>query len=90
MAPRTCSAYQKRGGGGRGIVSAWDHEAMDKAKAVQFTPLRKVGGSVMLAVPQRHPRYKLEELLVRSNRKARRSRHERQWLTNPPAGREVV
>lgn len=81
------------------------------------TNLRKVGGSVMLAVPpalldmlhlgpgtevglavesgrlviepRRRPRYTLQQLLAQSKLR-RRSRRERQWLTEKPAGRELL
>lgn len=81
------------------------------------TNLRKVGGSVMLAVPPalldilhlqpgakvgmavengrlvvepQRPRYSLEELLAQCNRKARRSRKEREWLDSKPFGGELI
>ena len=82
------------------------------------THLRKVGGSVMLAVPpalldtlqlqagtqvgiavergrlivepQKRPRYKLEELLARCDRKAPRTRQERDWLEDKPVGGELI
>jgi antitoxin ChpS len=82
------------------------------------TNLRKVGGSVMLAVPpalldilqlgagatvgiavksgrlivepRRRPRYTLEELLAKCNRKARRSKEDREWLDAKPVGREII
>jgi antitoxin ChpS len=82
------------------------------------THLRKVGGSVMLAVPpalldtlqlqagtqvgiavergrlivepQERPRYTLEELLARCNPKAPRTRQERDWLEDKPAGSELI
>ncbi len=80
--------------------------------------LRKVGGSVMLAIPKamldaldlapdaavglsikagrlvvdpkRRRRYSLDELLAQCKPSARRSREERDWLKNPPAGRELI
>jgi antitoxin ChpS len=82
------------------------------------TNLRKVGGSVMLAVPpalldilrlqpgaqvgiaiesgrlvvepRGQPRYTLDELLAQCNPKAARSRPDREWLDNPPAGGELL
>jgi antitoxin ChpS len=87
------------------------------------TNLRKVGGSVMLAVPpalldilrlrpgvkvgmaiesgrlvvkpQRRPRYTLAELLAQcepktARTKARRTKEEREWLDDKPAGRELL
>ncbi|MGD0128218.1 MAG: antitoxin [Terriglobia bacterium] len=82
------------------------------------TNLRKVGGSVMLAVPRpvlevlhlgpgasvdirverdrlvvephARPRYALEELLAQCNPKARRSKEEREWLSNKPVGGELI
>ncbi|MFZ0320595.1 MAG: hypothetical protein WAL56_15840 [Candidatus Sulfotelmatobacter sp.] len=93
---------------------------------MQTTNLRKVGGSVMLAVPpalleilQLHagakvgiaiqsgrlvvephqcPRYTLDELLAQCNPTARRSKkssrrrskEDREWLSNKPVGRELI
>ena len=82
------------------------------------TSLRKVGGSVMLAVPpalldilrlrpgvrvgiaiesgrlvvepQQRPRYTLDELLAQCNPKARRTKEDREWLGNGPAGTEIL
>jgi antitoxin ChpS len=86
--------------------------------AMHTTNLRKVGGSIMLAVPpallevlhlqpgakvglavhsgrlvvepRARPRYTLDELLARCNPKARRTRKEKEWLDNKPAGRELL
>jgi antitoxin ChpS len=86
--------------------------------AMHRTNLRKVGGSVMLAVPRavldvlhltpgasvgirverdrlvvephKRPRYTLDELLAQCNPKARRTKEEREWLTNKPAGGELI
>lgn len=80
--------------------------------------LRKVGGSVMLAVPpalldilhlrpgvkvglavrsgrlvvepQERPRYTLKELLAQCNLKARRTKQDREWLDDTPAGGELI
>ena len=82
------------------------------------TKLRKVGGSVMLAVPpalldvlglepgarvgiavesdrlvvepERRPRYTLTELLAQCNPKSRRSKEDREWLSDQPAGGELI
>ncbi len=82
------------------------------------TNLRKVGGSIMMAVPpalldilrlrpgakvgitvqsgrlivepRQRPRYTLDELLAQCNPKAPRSRGEREWLDNKPAGGELI
>lgn len=82
------------------------------------TNLRKVGGSVMLAVPpalleilqlragatvniavksgrlvvepKKRPRYTLDELLAKCDRKARRVKQDRAWLEAKPAGRELI
>ena len=82
------------------------------------TNLRKVGGSIMLAVPpalldllrlragakvgiavesgrlvvepQHRPRYTLDELLAQCNRKAARTKEEREWLKSKPAGAELL
>ena len=85
---------------------------------MHITNLRKVGGSIMLAVPpalldilqlrpgakvglevqsgrlvvepQQRPRYTLDELLAQCNPKARRSKEEREWLNDKPAGGELI
>ena len=82
------------------------------------TSLRRVGGSIMLAVPpalldilrlrpgakvgitvqsgrlivepRQRPRYTLDELLAQCNAKAPRSREEREWLDDKPAGGELI
>jgi antitoxin ChpS len=82
------------------------------------TNLRKVGGSVMLAVPpalldilqlgtgaqvgltveggrlivepRRRPRYTLDELLAQCNPKSPRTKEDREWLDNKPAGAELL
>ena len=82
------------------------------------TNLRKVGGSIMLAVPpalldilrlrpgvqvgiaieggrlviepQQRPRYTLDELLAQCNPKAPRSKEEREWVNEKPAGAELI
>ncbi len=82
------------------------------------TTLRKVGGSIMLAVPpallgilrlrpgakvgisvdsgrlvvepQRRPRYTLNELLAQCNPRAGRSKEDREWLDDRPAGAEFI
>lgn len=86
--------------------------------AKHTTHLRKVGGSVMLAVPpamldilrlrpgvqvgiaiesgrlvvepRPRPRYTLDELLAQCDPKARRTKEDREWLVNGPAGAEIV
>jgi antitoxin ChpS len=82
------------------------------------TNLRKIGGSVMLAVPpalldilhlqpgakvclavesgrlivqpQLRRRYTLDQLLAQCNPKARRTKQEREWIDNKPAGGELI
>ena len=82
------------------------------------TNLRKVGGSVMLAVPpalldildlrpgarvgitvesgrlvvepRKRPRYSLDELLAQCDRKAARTKEEREWLDDKPVGSELI
>ena len=82
------------------------------------TNLRKVGGSVMLAVPpallnilslrpgtkvgiavehgrlvveaQKRPQYTLDELLARCNRRARRTKEDREWAAGKPVGDELI
>jgi antitoxin ChpS len=85
---------------------------------MHLTNLRKVGGSVMLAVPpalldilrlrpgsqvgiaiesgrlvvepQPRPRYTLDELLAQCNPRKSRTREEREWLSDKPAGAEIL
>jgi antitoxin ChpS len=81
--------------------------------------LRRVGGSVMLAIPpslldaldlapgaqvdlsvkagrlvvepkQQRRRYTLKELLAQCDPKAPRPREDREWITTPPIGRELL
>ncbi len=82
------------------------------------TNLRKVGGSVMLAVPpalldvlrlragaqvgiaiesgrlvvepRQRPRYTLEELLAQCKPRATRTKEDREWLGDRPAGAELL
>jgi antitoxin ChpS len=82
------------------------------------TTLRKVGGSIMLAVPptllemlrlrpgvkvgiaveggrlvvepQRRPRYTLDELVAQCGPRARRSKEDREWFDDKPAGAELI
>jgi antitoxin ChpS len=82
------------------------------------TNLRKVGGSIMLAVPpalldvldlqagaevgigvergrlivepQKRPRYTLAGLLAQCSPRAAKSKEEREWLSDRPAGRELI
>ncbi len=84
---------------------------------MHITHLRKVGGSIMLAVPpalldilqlrpgakvgiavqsgrlvvepRQRPRYTLDELLAQCNPKSPRSKEEREWLDDKPAGGEL-
>ena len=44
----------------------------------------------LIVEPQHKPRYTLDELLAQCNRKARRSKEDREWLDNGPAGAEIL
>ncbi len=85
---------------------------------MHMTNLRKVGGSIMLAVPpalldilrlrpgikvgiaiesgrlvvepQQRPRYTLDELLAQCDPRAARTKEDREWLENKPAGAELL
>ena len=85
---------------------------------MHITNLRKVGGSVMLAVPPalldilrlrpgvqvgisiesgrlvveplQRPRYTLDELLAQCSPKAPRTKEDREWVGNGPAGGEIL
>jgi antitoxin ChpS len=57
-------------------------------------PGGKVGISVkkgrLVVEPQPRPRYTLDELLAQCKPKAARTREERKWLDNKPAGAELL
>jgi antitoxin ChpS len=61
---------------------------------LQLRPGAKVGITVqsgrLVVEPQRRPRYTLDELLAQCNRKARRSKPERDWVSEKPAGGELI
>lgn len=61
---------------------------------LQLRPGAKVGlavrGGRLVIEPQQRPRYTLDELLTQCHPKARRSRQEREWLNDAPAGRELI
>ena len=44
----------------------------------------------LIVEPLRRPRYTLDELLTQCKPKARRSKEEREWLDDKPAGCEIV
>jgi len=44
----------------------------------------------LVVEPHARPRYALEELLAQCNPKARRSKEEREWLSNKPVGGELI
>ena len=44
----------------------------------------------MVVEPQQRPRYSLDELLAQCNPRARRSKEEREWLDDKPAGGELI
>ncbi len=44
----------------------------------------------VVAVPQRRPRYTLEELLAECDLEAPLTAEDREWLDGPPVGREVI
>lgn len=57
-------------------------------------PGAKVGIAVqsgrLVVEPQQRPRYTLDELLAQCNPKAPRSKEDREWLNNKPAGGELI
>ncbi len=61
---------------------------------LRFRPGAKVGLTIqsgrLIAETIRRPRYTLDELLTQCKPKARRSKEEREWLDDKPAGREIV
>jgi antitoxin ChpS len=44
----------------------------------------------LIVEPQRRPRYTLDELLAKCDRKTRRGKEDRKWLDAPPVGRELI
>ncbi len=54
----------------------------------------KVGIAVhngkLIVEPRKRPRYTLEDLLARCNPSVRRTKEERDWLADKPAGRELI
>ncbi len=44
----------------------------------------------LVVEPPKRPRYTLDELLAQCDRKARRTKEEREWLDNKPVGRELI
>ena len=44
----------------------------------------------LVVEPQQQPRYTLDELLAQCNPRARRSKQEREWLDDTPAGGELI
>jgi len=61
--------------------------------ALDLAPDASVGLSIkggrLVVDPKRRRRHSLDELLAQWRRR-RRSREERQWLTAPPIGRELI
>ena len=57
-------------------------------------PGAKVGIAVesdrLVVEPERRPRYTLAELLAQCNPKSRRSKEDREWLSDQPAGGELI
>ena len=61
---------------------------------LRLQPGAKVGLAVrsgrLVVEPRQRPRYTLDELLAQCNPKAPRSKEEREWLDNRPAGGELI
>ena len=62
--------------------------------ALDLAPDAAVGLSIkagrLIVDPKKRRRYSLEELLAQCKPSAQRSREDRDWLSSPPAGREVI
>jgi antitoxin ChpS len=62
--------------------------------ALDLAPDAAVGLSIkagrLIVDPKKRRRYSLDELLAQCEPSARRSREDRDWLTSPPAGRELI
>ena len=63
-------------------------------EVLDLRPGAKVGITVqtgrLVVEPRARRRYTLAELLAQCDRKARRSRQEREWLRGKPVGRELI
>lgn len=61
---------------------------------LRLRPGVKVGiaieGGRLVVEPQQRPRYTLDELLAQCNPKAARSKEDRDWLDNNPAGADLI
>jgi antitoxin ChpS len=61
---------------------------------LQLRPGTKVGIAVqsgrLIVEPQRRPRYTLDELLAQCNPKARRTKAERDWVSDNAVGGELI
>lgn len=44
----------------------------------------------IVAVPRKRPKYTLEELLAQCDFDAPLSEEEREWMNDPPVGREII
>jgi antitoxin ChpS len=62
--------------------------------ALDLAPNASVGLSIkagrLVVDPKKRRRYWLEELLAQCKPSARRTREDRDWLENPPTGRELI
>jgi antitoxin ChpS len=62
--------------------------------ALDLAPDASVGLSIkagrLVIDPKRRRRYSLQELLAQCKPSGRRSREDRDWLTSPPVGRELI
>ena len=62
--------------------------------ALRLEPGSRVGVSIekgrLVIDPPNRPRYTLRELLAQCDPKARRSKADRDWLDDGPAGRELL
>ena len=62
--------------------------------ALELAPNASVGLSIkagrLVVDPKKRRRYTLDELLAQCKPSARRSHEDRDWLKNPPAGRELI
>jgi mRNA interferase ChpB len=61
-----------------------------RVKLDQPVDVREEAGRIVIEPKRPRPRYTLQELVARCDRKKRLSREERQWLEAPRAGREVL
>jgi antitoxin ChpS len=77
-------------------VGGWVMLAVPPAllEILRLRPGTQVGIAIesgrLVVEPQQRPRYTLDELLAQCNPKKARTKDEREWLSDKPAGAEIL